>query len=183
MTKTTYSVPYVALAESALEIKEELMRAFEAVLDSGQYILGPEVSAFEQEFADQCQADFAVGIASGTCALHLVLRALGLKEGDEVITVPNSFIASAASIALAGARPVLVDIRHDLNIDPDQIESAITTHTKAIIPVHLTGRPARLPEILEIARRHDLFVLEDAAQAVGAELDGRRVGSWGDAAA
>ena len=158
------------------------MDAFEAVLDSGQYILGPEVSAFEEEFAEYCQAEYAVGIASGTCALHLAMRDLGLREGDEVITVPNSFIATASSIVLAGARPVFVDIRSDLNIDPDRIEAAITPRTKAVMPVHLTGRPTRMVEILDIAQRHNLFVLEDAAQAIGARLNGRRVGSWGHAA-
>ena len=182
MVKMTYSVPYTALNQLASEVKKELMNAFEAVLDSGQYILGSEVSAFECEFADYCQSSYAVGVASGTCALHLVLRALGLREGDEVVTVPNSFIATASSIVLAGGRPVFADIRPDLNIDPDLIEAAITPRTKGIIPVHLTGRPARMAEILEIAERHNLFVVEDAAQAVGAQLDGRRVGSWGRSA-
>ena len=158
------------------------MEAFEAVLDSGQYILGPEVSAFESEFAEYCQAEYAIGIASGTCALNLTLRGLVLEEGDEVITVPNSFIATASSIALAGARPVFVDIQPDLNIDPGRIEAAITPRTKSIMPVHLTGRPARMVEILDIAQQHNLFVLEDAAQAVGARLNEQRVGSWGHAA-
>ena len=182
MAEPTYSVPYTALGALASEVKKDLMYAFEVVLDSGQYILGPEVSAFEDEFADYCQARMAIGVANGTCALHLALRGIELKEGDEVITVPNSFISTASSIALAGARPVFVDIQPDLNIDPGCIEGAITPRTKAIIPVHLTGRPARMPEILEIADRHGLFVLEDAAQAVGAELDGHRMGSWGHAA-
>lgn len=176
------AVPYTAFGQESAEIKKELLEAFEHVLDTGRYILGPEISAFEQEFADYCQVPWAVGLASGTCALHLVLRGLGLNEGDEVITVPNSFIATASTISLAGARPVFVDIRSDGNIDPDRIEAAITPRTKAIVPVHLTGRPARMPEILEIAKRRGLFVLEDAAQAVGASLNGRRVGSWGDAA-
>lgn len=182
MTKAAFDVPYTAFGLEAAPIKQDLMKAVEAVLDGGRYILGPEVVAFEREFAGYCQAKFSVGLGNGTCALHLVLRGLGLQDGDEVITAPNSFIASASSIALAGARPVFVDIRPDGNIDPAQIEAAITPHTKALMPVHLTGRPARMPEILEIAKRHKLFVLEDAAQAVGARLDGRRVGSWGDAA-
>ena len=182
MAKVSISVPYVALGAMAQEIKKELMDAFEAVLDSGQYVLGPEVSAFEQEFADYCQVKFAAGVASGTCSLHLVLGGIGLSEGDEVITVPNSFVATAATIALVGARPVFVDIQPDLNIDPDLIEAAITPRTKAIVPVHLTGRPARMVEIMDIAQQHNLFVLEDAAQAIDARLDGRPVGSWGDAA-
>ena len=177
-----YTIPYSALAIEASLIKNELMRAVESVLDSGRYILGPEVSAFEQEFAIYCQTKFSSGISNGTSALHLVLRAIGIKPGDEVITVPNSFVASAAAISLAGGTPVFVDICHCGNMDPNQLEDAITPRTRAVIPVHLTGRPAEMQAILDIARRRDLFVLEDAAQAVGAELNGKRVGSWGDAA-
>jgi dTDP-4-amino-4,6-dideoxygalactose transaminase len=121
-------------------------------------------------------------LASGTCALNLVLRSLELKGDDEVITAPNSFLASAATIALAGARPVFVDVRRDMNMDPDHLESVITSRTRAIVPVHLTGRPAPMKDILNIASRHNLFVLEDSAQAVGAKLDGRTVGGWGHAA-
>ncbi len=182
MTQSAMTVRYTALSQEAGLIKKELVSAFERVLEGGRYILGPEVAGFEREFAQYCETRFAVGVATGTCALYLVLRGLGLKEGDEVITAPNSFIASASSIVLSGARPVLADIRSDGNIDPDRVEAAITPHTRAIMPVHLTGRPARMEEILEIARRHDLFVLEDAAQAVGAGLHGKRVGNWGNAA-
>jgi dTDP-4-amino-4,6-dideoxygalactose transaminase len=178
----TYTIPYTALAAEASLEKKELMRAVEAVLDSGRYVLGPEVKAFEQEFADHCQTEFAIGVASGTCALHLVLRSLGLNEGDEVITAPNSFIASASTIALAGAKPVFVDICKDGNLDPAKLEDAINDRTRGIVPVHLTGRPAKMTDILEIAGRHDLFVLEDAAQSLGASLDGKRVGNWGHAA-
>ena len=178
----TYTIPYTALAAEASLEKKELMRAVETVLDSGRYVLGPEVKAFEQEFADHCQTEFAIGVASGTCALHLVLRSLGLNEGEEVITAPNSFIASASTIALAGAKPVFVDICKDGNLDPAKLEDAINDRTRGIVPVHLTGRPARMTDILEIAGRHDLFVLEDAAQSLGASLDGKRVGSWGNAA-
>jgi len=177
-----YSVPYSALATEVSLVKVELMRAVENVLDSGRYILGPEVAAFEREFAEYCQAKHSVGISNGTSALHLVLRGIGLKGGDEVITVSNSFVASASAIVLAGAEPVFVDICDDGNMDPQRLEDAITDRTRAIVPVHLTGRPAKMKDILEIARRRNLFVLEDAAQAVGASLDGRRVGSWGDAA-
>lgn len=178
----SYTVPYSALATEASLVKTELMRAVENVLDSGRYVLGPEVTAFEREFAEYCQTKFAAGVANGTCALHLVLRGIGLEEGDEVITVPNSFIASASSIALAGAKPVFVDIGDDGNMDPQRLEDAITPRTRAVVPVHLTGRPARMDDILGIAQRRSLFVLEDAAQAVGASLDGKRVGSWGHAA-
>ena len=185
MANTTSSaplVPYAALAGLARQVKAELMTAFEGVLDSGQYVMGQELEAFETEFAAYCGTRYAVGIANGTCALHLVLRGLGLSHGDEVITAPNSFIASASSIALTGAKPVFVDIQPDLNMNPELIEAAITPRTKAIMPVHLTGRPARMNEIREIAHAHGLFVLEDAAQAVGSSLDKRRTGSWGNAA-
>lgn len=181
ITQTQFAVPYSGLSRQAGTIKRELMAAVESVLDSGRFILGPEVAAFEQEFAALCGTRFARGISNGTSALHLVLRSIGLKPGEEVITAPNSFLASASTVALAGGRPVFADVRRDMNIDPERIEAAITPRTRAIIPVHLTGRPARMPEIMDIARRRGLFVLEDAAQAVGASLDGRRVGGWGDA--
>jgi dTDP-4-amino-4,6-dideoxygalactose transaminase len=178
-----YSVPYTALATEAAQLKDELMGAVESVLDSGRYVMGKELSSFEGEFAEFCEAKFAVGVSSGTAALHLVLSSLNLNEGDEVITAPNSFVASAATIALAGGKPVFSDISEDGNIDPEKLEDAITPFTRAIVPVHLTGRPAKMAQILEIAHRHDLFVLEDAAQALGATLDGKPVGTWGHAAA
>lgn len=178
----TYSVPYSALATEAALVKADLMKSVEDVLDSGRYILGPEVAAFELEFAKYCHAKFAIGVSNGTSALHLVLRSIGLKSEDEVITAPNSFVASAATIALAGARPVFADINNDGNMDPQKLEDAITSRTRAIVPVHLTGRPAKMKDIMDIARRRNLFVLEDAAQAVGATLAGKRVGSWGHAA-
>ncbi len=176
------AVPYTALSAEAALVKAELMRAVEKVLDSGRYILGPECAEFEREFAGYCGVGFAAGVANGTDALHLVLRGLGLSDGDEVITAPNSFIASASAIALAGGKPVFVDIGDDGNMDPAKMEEALSGRTRAIMPVHLTGRPAKMKEILALARRHGLFVLEDAAQAIGATLDGRRVGGWGDAA-
>ena len=181
-TKAKIAVPYAALGRQAKAVKKELMAAAEAVLDGGHYILGPSVSAFEKQFAEYCQTKFSVGLSNGTSALYLVLKSLGIGEGDEVITAPNSFIASASSIALTGARPVFVDIREDMNINPELLEKAITRKTRAIMPVHLTGRPARMPEILSIAKKHRLFVLEDAAQSVGAKLNGKKVGSFGDAA-
>ncbi|MBI4425466.1 MAG: DegT/DnrJ/EryC1/StrS family aminotransferase [Elusimicrobia bacterium] len=181
-TKTAVQVPYTDLVNEAKAIKGELLRAVEGVLDGGRYILGPEVAAFEREFAAYCEARFAAGMTNGTSALHLVLRGLGLKEGDEVVTVADSFVASASSIALAGARPVFADIRPDGNMDPEKLEAALTPRTRAVMPVHLTGRPAPMKAINEIAKRKGLFVVEDAAQAVGARLDGRRVGSLGDAA-
>lgn len=178
----TWTVPYTALSGEAAILLKDYLAAFEKVLLSGRYITGPQLSAFEQEFAEYCQSPLAVGVATGTDALFLVLRSLGLQDGDEVITAPNSFVASASSIALAGAKPVFVDIQSDGNMDPDRLVASITPHTKAIIPVHLTGRPSQMTVILEIAEKYKLFVLEDAAQAVGASLNGRKIGCWGDAA-
>jgi dTDP-4-amino-4,6-dideoxygalactose transaminase len=177
-----YQVPYTGLPQQVADMKPDLLAAFECVVDSGRYILGPHVADFEEQFARFCGTAFAVGVANGTCALQMVWQALGLGPEDEVITVPNSFVATASSIAMTGAKPVFVDIGPDLNIDPDRIAAAITPRTRGIVPVHLAGRPARMPEILRIAEKHGLFVLEDAAQAVGARRDGRPVGSWGNAA-
>jgi dTDP-4-amino-4,6-dideoxygalactose transaminase len=177
-----YQVPYTGLPQQAAAIKQELVAAFERVVDSGHYILGPHLAQFEERFARYCGSAFAVGVANGTCALQLVWQALGVGPGDEVITAPNSFVATASSIAMTGAKPVFADIGPDLNLDPQRIAEAITPRTRGIVPVHLTGRPARMVEINRIAEKPGLFVLEDAAQAVGARRDGRRVGSWGNAA-
>ena len=160
-------------------IKAELLEALERVLDHGVFILGEEVAEFEKQFAQLCGVRYAVGVNSGTDALVLALRALGIGPGDDVITVPNSFVASASCIALVGAKPVFVDVREDYNMDPAQIERAITPETKAILPVHLTGRPADMDPIMEVARAHDLHLIEDCAQAVFAEYKGQRVGSFG----
>jgi dTDP-4-amino-4,6-dideoxygalactose transaminase len=176
---STPAVPFVALALQQAALKAELMAAVETVLDSGQYILGPEVEAFERRFAALCEVPHAIGVDNGTSALILALRALGIGPGDEVITPPNSFLASAATVALLGARPVFVDVRDDLNIDPNLVEAAITPRTRAILPVHLTGRPARMDALGVIAARRRLVVIEDAAQAVGARLAGRVVGTFG----
>ncbi len=173
------TIPYVDLARQHAAIKSELMEAVSSVIDSGQFILGPEVAHLERSFAQLCQRKFAVSVKSGTDALILALRVLGVGPEDEVITVPNSFIATASAIALVGARPVFVDVRDDYNMDPNQIEGAITGRTKAILPVHLTGRPADMKPILEVARRRGLHVLEDCAQAVFAKCDGKPVGSLG----
>jgi dTDP-4-amino-4,6-dideoxygalactose transaminase len=178
-----FDIRYANLIPREPELRDELFRVFQPVLDSGQFILGPEVSAFEQWFAEYCGAKHAVGVASGTAALELTLEAFGVSDGDEVITAPNSYIASASAIARVGGRPVFADVGADMNLDPAAIEEAITPRTRGVVPVHLTGRPARMPEIIEIAARHQMFVLEDAAQAVGAQLEGCRVGSWGRAAA
>lgn len=176
---TNVRVPYINLALQHQAIKPQLLKAVEKVLDHGGFILGPEVSAFEERFAAYCGTRYAVGVDNGTSALFLTLQSLGIGPGDEVITATNSFLASASCIALIGARPVLVDVRDDYNIDPNLIEAAITAHTKAIIPVHLTGRPADMTPILNIADRHGLHVVEDCAQAVGARYCDQRVGSFG----
>ncbi len=179
MTQPT--VPYVNLAQQHQPLKPALLAAVSRVLDHGQFILGPEVTEFEQRFADLCGVRFAVGVNSGTDALILALRALGVRPGDEVITAPNSFVASASAIGILGARPVFVDVGDDYNLDPNRLEAAITPRTRAILPVHLTGRPAAMGPILAVARAHNLAVVEDCAQAVLARYDDRPVGSLGDA--
>lgn len=155
------------------------MAAVADVIESGQFILGPAVARFEEEFAKLCGVAHAIGVGNGTDALVLALKALGVGPGDEVITVPNSFVSTASAVVLVGGRPVFVDVGDDYNMDPSLLETAITPRTKAILPVHLTGRAARMDEILEIACRRGLPVVEDAAQAVMAEYRGRRVGSFG----
>jgi dTDP-4-amino-4,6-dideoxygalactose transaminase len=172
-------VPYVNIAVQHAAIKAELLEAVGRVIDSGQFVFGEQVELFEECFAELCGVRYAVAVNSGTDALILALRALGVGPGDEVITVPNSFVATASCIALGGARPVFVDVRDDYNMDPDWLERVITSRTRAILPVHLTGRPADMDPILEVAKAHGIHVVEDAAQAVLAEYRGRRVGSFG----
>jgi dTDP-4-amino-4,6-dideoxygalactose transaminase len=174
-------VPYVNIAKQHKPIKTLLLDVISKVIDRGDFIFGEEVSEFEERFAGLCGVRFAVGLNSGTDALILALRALDIGSGDEVITVPNSFIASTSCIILTGAAPVFVDVCDDYNIDADLIEKAITQRTRAILPVHLTGQPADMDPITEIARKHGLHVIEDCAQAVCAEYKGRRVGSFGTA--
>ena len=176
----TMQVPYVDLARQHVALKARLLEAAARIIDSGQFVLGPEVEAFEKRFAELCGVRYAVGVNSGTDALILALQALGIGPGDEVITVPNSFIATASAIRIVGAWPVFVDVGDDYNMDPALIEAAITPKTKALLPVHLTGRAARMEEIRAIADRHKLVVVEDCAQAVLASHRGRRVGAWGE---
>jgi len=163
-------------------LKWEIDEAIQKVIAGGQFILGPEVKAFEEEMASYLGARYAVGVASGTDALQLALLAGGIKPGDEVITTPFTFIATAESIAKCGATPVFVDINpKTYNIDTAHIEPKITEKTRAILPVHLYGQPADMAPIMELARRHHLKVIEDCAQALGSEYKGEKVGSLGDA--
>ena len=177
------TVPFQDLKAQYHAIKPEIDEAVGRVLENSTFILGPEVAGFERDFAAFCRVDHAVAVNSGTSALHLALLAGGIGAGDEVITVPFTFVATVAAIYYAGAAPVYVDIEPEtFNMDPGQIEAAITPRTKAIIPVHLFGQPADMDPILEIARRHGLLVIEDAAQAHGASYKGRPAGSMGDMA-
>jgi dTDP-4-amino-4,6-dideoxygalactose transaminase len=174
-------IPLVDLKAQYRSIKGEIDGAIGNVLESGQFILGDEVVAFEREFATYCGAAHCVGLNSGTSALHLALLAAGVGPGDEVITVPFTFVATVAAIHFTGATPVFVDIDPvSYTMDPRLVERAITTRTKAIIPVHLYGQAAKMDPILEIARRYRKIVIEDAAQAHGAEYQGCRTGSLGD---
>jgi dTDP-4-amino-4,6-dideoxygalactose transaminase len=174
------SFPFLDLKAQFSPIREEIMSAVTRVLESQHFILGPEVSAFEQEAASYLSCKCAVGCASGSDALMLALMALGIGQGDEVITVPFTFVATAGSIARLGATPVFVDIDADTyNIDPAALEAAITPKTKAIMPVHLFGLAADIDPILEVAQHQGLPVIEDAAQAIGAEYKGKKVGNFG----
>jgi dTDP-4-amino-4,6-dideoxygalactose transaminase len=174
-------IPFVDLKAQYLSIKEEIDRAVAGVLDSTAFVLGKEVAQFEEEFAAYCGSPHCIAVSSGTSALHLALLAAGIGPGDEVITVPFTFVATVAAIGYTGARPVFVDIdSRSFTMDVTQIEAAITARTKAILPVHLYGHPADMDPILEVALRHNLVVIEDTAQAHGAEYKGRRVGSIGD---
>lgn len=178
------TIPLVDLKEQFQPLKREIMAEIEGVLDKMQLFLGENVYQLEREFADYCGVRFAVGVGSGTDALHLSLRAVGVGHGDEVITVANTFIATAEAIVQAGARPVFVDIDAETyTMDPTKVEAAITERTKAIIPVHLYGHPADMDRIMAIARKHGLRVIEDACQAHGAEYKGLKVGTIGDAGA
>jgi dTDP-4-amino-4,6-dideoxygalactose transaminase len=173
-------IPFLDLKAQYHSIKPEIDKAVLSLLESTQYVLGSEVEGFENEFAAYCGTRHAVGVSSGTSALHLALLAAGVGPGDEVITVPFTFVATVAAICYTGARPVFVDVDPDtLTMDPVQIEAAITPRTKVVLPVHLYGQPADMDAIAAVAARHGLAVIEDAAQAHGAEYRGRRVGSIG----
>ena len=176
------SVPFLDLNSHHRPLRDEFNRAISEVIDSGAFAGGPFVEKFEQEFAGYCGCQHAVGLGSGTDALWLSLLAAGIGPGDEVITVPNTFMATAEAITYCGARPVFVDVDdRTYTMDPAGIETALSPKTKAIIPVHLFGQPADMDPILEFARKHGLVVIEDAAQAHGAKYKGRTAGTMGDA--
>lgn len=175
-------VPFLNLKAQYDSIAHEVEQSIKDVIAACAFSGGPYVEQFEEEFAAFCGCNFAVGVGSGTEALWLSLMALGVQPGDEVITAPNSFIATAEAISLCGAKPVFVDVdESSLTMNPALLEQAITPRTKAIIPVHLYGQPADMDAILAIARKHGVAVLEDACQAHGAEYKGKRAGSLGDA--
>lgn len=176
-------IPFLDLKAINVAHEAELKLAFERVLQSGWYVLGQEVRAFESEFADFCETSHAIGVSNGLDALHLILRAYGIGEGDEVIVPSNTYIATWLAVTYCGATPVPVEpVAATYNIDPLSIEAAITPRTRAIIAVHLYGQPVEMEAIMAIAEQHGLKVIEDAAQAHGATYKGRRVGSLGHAA-
>lgn len=178
------SIPLINPRASYLACKEEIDTAIARVMESGRYILGQEVSAFEREFTAYIGVQYGIGVGSGTEALHVALQACGVKPGDEVITVSHTAVATVAAIQLCGARPLLVDIDpHTFVIDANQIERAITSRTKAIIPVHLYGNMAEMQSIRSIADRHGLRIVEDCAQSHGASYGGQKSGVWGNIAA
>ena len=166
-------VPFVDLNRVHNPLREELNQAINKVINDNSYILGKEVEEFEKNFAAYCDVSYAAGVSTGTDALELILRGLGIGNGDEVIVPANTFIATTSAVVSAGAKPVLVDCDEDYNIDATKIESAITSRTKAIMPVHLYGKPARMNEIMEIAKKHSLKVVEDACQAHGTKYNGK----------
>lgn len=184
MSDTPLSILQANPHAGYLAYQSEIDEAIHRVLDSGWYILGKEVTAFEEEFAAFIGVSHAIGVANGTDALELALRACGIGAGDEVITVSHTAVATVAAIESAGATPVFVDIeKGSYLMEARQVEAAVSPRTKAILPVHLYGRPANLPALLEIARKHRLRVIEDCAQSHGASINGAKTGSWGDVAA
>jgi len=183
LSKGSGQVPFLDLRAAYEELKEEIDEAVARVLGSGYYLLGKEVEALEEEFAEHLNVEYCVGVGNGLDALHLALRALGVGQGDEVLVPSNTYIATWLAVSYAGAVPVPVEPdERTYNIDPEKLEAAITDRTRAIIPVHLYGQPADMDPILEVARKHNLWVLEDAAQAHGACYKGKRVGGLGDIA-
>ncbi|MEK7544052.1 MAG: DegT/DnrJ/EryC1/StrS family aminotransferase [Patescibacteria group bacterium] len=182
MKPPSWKLPYAYLKKQ-FERPGTYLKKIEAVARRGDFTLGKEVAVFEAQAAKMLGVNHVIGVGNGTDAIYLVLKALGIGAGDEVITAPNSFVATAAAIALTGARPVFADVRDDYTIDPQLVEKVITIKTKAIIPVHLTGQPADMKPIMAIAKRHNLAVVEDVAQAYLARYDGKYLGTIGTAGA
>ena len=178
------NVPFIDLRAGTAKIRKEIDEAIARVIDKTAFVLGPEVEGFEKEFAEFCGASYCIGTSSGTSALHLALLGYGIGPGDEVITVPNTFIATVEAIAMTGAKTVLVDVEKDTSlIDVSKVEAAITPNTKAIIPVHLFGQCCDMDPLMELAEAKKIVVIEDACQAHGAFYKGKRAGSLGHAAA
>jgi len=178
------NIPFLDLKVQYQTIREQVLSSIEQVLESCEFILGPNVSAFEQEIAEYLGVKHAIGVGNGTDALVLILDALGIGPGDEVVTAPYTFFATAECVSRLGAKPVFIDIDPiTLTIDPEKLEQAITSRTKAVIPVHIFGRAADMPRIVDIASRHHLFVVEDACQSMGGEIQGKKLGTFGNAGA
>jgi len=176
------NIPFLDLKAQYQTIREQVLSSIEQVLESCEFILGPNVSAFEQEIAKYLGVKHAIGVGNGTDALVLILDALGIGPGDEVITTPYTFFATAECVSRLGAKPVFVDIDPiTLAIDPEKLEQAISPRTKAIIPVHIFGRAADMSRIMDIASRHHLFVVEDACQSIGGQIQGKKLGTYGNA--
>ncbi len=174
-------IPLLDLTVQYRDLKPEIDAAMQSAAAEGRYILGPNVKAFEGEVAAKYECAHGIGVGNGTDALHLALRALNIGPGDEVITSPFTFIATTEAISIVGARPVFADIAPDtLNLDPRDVAARITPQTKAILPVHIYGHPCEMEPIMELAAQHDLRIIEDCAQAIGARWHGKAVGSWGD---
>ena len=174
-------VPFVAIGNQYEEFREEIIKTFDTISKTGIHILGPHFERFEEAFSSYCGTRYAVGVGNGSDALTYALLAHDIGPGDEVITAPNSFVASAWTIANVGAKLVFADVGDDYNINPKQVEAAITSRTRAIMPVHLTGQIADMQALTQIAQRHDILIIEDAAQAVGATQSGKKAGSFGQA--
>ena len=172
------NVPFFDLRVSDLALRKELLDSIEGVLNHGRILFGPEVAEFEDKVAQAAGTKYALGCASGSSALYLALKCLDIGPGDEVITTPLTWIITGNAILECGATPVFADVRDDFNIDPDAIESAITSKTKAIIPVHFTGLMCAMNRICDIAEKNDIYIIEDAAQAFGAEYKQKRSGSF-----
>jgi len=178
------NIPFLDLKAQYQAIREQVLSSIEQVLETCEFILGANVSAFEQEIAEYLGVKHAIGVGNGTDALVLILDALGIGPGDEVITTPYTFFATAECVSRLGAKPVFIDIDPiTLTIDPEKLEQAITSRTKAVIPVHIFGRAADMPRIVDIASRHHLFVVEDACQSIGGEIQDKKLGTFGNAGA